>query len=409
VFLAGRRQVNGLDHEGSGAPKIAVDRDYLLEFAQQLVRIDSVNPSVEPGGAGESALAAYLAARLADLGLEVGSYEASPGRVSVIARLPGAGGGRSLMLNGHLDTVGIVGMPYPFSGAVRDGRLYGRGSYDMKGSVAACVAAIKTIQDAGIALAGDLILAAVADEEHASLGTTDVISRLTVDGAVVTEPTGLRLCRAHKGFVWVEIETFGRAAHGSRYDLGIDANMAMGRVLGRLSLLEASLRAGSPHPLTGPPSLHAATIRGGTGLSTYAASCVLRVERRTVPGESAEDAVSEIRQILAELGDADPGFRAEVRVLMAREPWETPAEGVLARAVEHSAHHVLKRPPEHAGESFWMDAALLAAAGVETMVIGPTGAGAHAEEEWVEIRSLELLAEILVRTAMEYCGLARES
>jgi acetylornithine deacetylase len=386
-----------------------VDRDYLLELTRQLVRIDSVNPEVEQGGAGESSVASYLAGRLGELGLEVGIHEAAPGRVSVIARLPGVGGGRSLMLNGHLDTVGVAGMPEPFSGAVRDGRLYGRGSYDMKGSVAACVAAIKAIQDAGISLAGDLVLAAVADEEHASIGTTDVISRLSVDGVVVTEPTALRLCRAHKGFVWVEIETFGRAAHGSRFDLGIDANMAMGRVLGRLSILEAQLRARTPHPLVGAPSLHAATIWGGTGLSTYAACCVLRVERRTVPGESADDAIAGIREIVAEIGAADPGFRAEVRVLMTREPWETSADGPLARAVEHSANNVLQRPPEHVGESFWMDAALLAAAGVDTMVFGPTGAGAHAEEEWVEIRSLDRLAEILARTAMEYCGLARQS
>jgi acetylornithine deacetylase len=399
--------VRDRDPDGLRAARIEVDRQYLLELAQQLVRIDSVNPGVEAGGAGESSIAAFLMSRLGELGIDASSHEAAPGRISVIARLPGSGGGRSLMLNAHLDTVGVAGMPDPFSGAIREGRLYGRGSYDMKGSVAACVAAMKAIRDAGVSLSGDLVLAAVADEEHASLGTTDVISRLRVDGAVVTEPTALRLCRAHKGFVWVEIETIGRAAHGSRFDLGIDANMAMGRVLGRLSVLEASLRARSPHPLVGSPSLHAATIQGGTGLSTYAESCVLRVERRTVPGESTGDAVTEICDIVAEIGAADPAFRADVRVLMTREPWETPADGSLARAVEQSARDVLQRLPEHVGESFWMDAALLAAAGVETMVFGPTGAGAHAAEEWVEIRSLEVLGDILARTALEYCGPVR--
>jgi acetylornithine deacetylase len=183
--------------------------------------------------------------------------------------------------------------------------------------------------------------------------------------------------------------------------------MAMGRVLGRLSTLESRLRARSPHPLAGTPSLHIATLQGGTAMSTYAASCVLRLERRTVPGERAEDAIAEIREVVAEIADADPDFRADVRVLMAREPWETPAGGPLAKVVENSAHQVLQRPPEHAGEPFWMDAALLAAAGVETVVIGPTGAGAHAEVEWVDIRSLEILAEILARAALEYCGPAR--
>jgi acetylornithine deacetylase len=392
------------DTGGSRSPRIEIDRRYLLELAQQLVRMDSVNPEVEQGGAGESSIAAFLVSRLGELGIDASSHEAAPGRVSVVGRLPGSGGGRSLMLNAHLDTVGIAGMADPFSGAIREGRLYGRGSYDMKGSVAACVAAMKAIRDAGVSLAGDLVLAAVADEEHASLGTTDVISRLRVDGAIVAEPTALRLCRAHKGFIWVEIETHGRAAHGSRFDLGIDANMAMGRVLGRLSVLEASLRARPPHPLAGTPSLHAATIRGGTGLSTYAANCVLGVERRTVPGESTEAAVAEIRDIVAEIGAGDPDFRADVRVLMTREPWETPADAALAGAVEQSAQQVLQQLPEHVGESFWMDAALLAAAGVETMVFGPGGAGAHAAEEWVEIRSLEQLAEVLARTALEYCG-----
>ena len=190
------------------------------------------------------------------------------------------------MLNGHLDTVGVEGMPDPFLPTIRDGLIYGRGSFDMKGSVAACIAAAKAVVDAQLPLCGDLVIAAVADEEYASIGTADVTSRVMVDGAVVAEPTALDLCIAHKGFVWLEVETVGRAAHGSRFQEGIDANMRMGRILAELDRLEQDLRTRPPHPLVGSPSLHAAMLQGGTELSTYAARCTLKIERRTIPGET---------------------------------------------------------------------------------------------------------------------------
>jgi acetylornithine deacetylase len=383
-----------------------IDAARLAALARELVRIESVNPALEPGGSGELPVAQRLARELAELGLAVEIHEPAPGRATVVTRLRGAGGGRSLMLNSHLDTVGVAGMPEPFSGRIEGGRLHGRGAYDMKGSVAACVAALRSLSEAGITLAGDLVLAAVADEEHASLGTADLIRQVKVDGAIVTEPTSLRLCRAHKGFVWVEIETAGLAAHGSRFDLGVDANLAMGRVLGELSRLERELRDREPHPLVGPPSLHAATLHGGTGLSTYAASCRLQVERRTIPGESADLVVEELRRLVRDAGLGDPRFQAELRVLMVREPFETAAGLPLVTALERSAGVVLGEPPPHVGESFWMDAALLADAGIETVVFGPTGGGAHAADEWVELRSLELLAETLAHTAVAYCGVA---
>ncbi|CAN5815532.1 ArgE/DapE family deacylase [soil metagenome] len=380
-----------------------IDRDQLVALTRDMVRISSVNPMIDPTGPGEAELVAYLAPRLSALGAEVTIHEAAPGRASLVARLAGAGGGPSLMLNAHLDTVGVAGMDDPFSGEIRDGRLYGRGAYDMKGSLAACVGAISALVNSGLPLAGDLILAAVADEEHASLGTADVIARYRVDAAIVTEPTALRICRAHKGFIWLQVETFGRAAHGSRPDLGIDANLAMGRVLAELAILQEELRFRDPHPLIGTPSLHAATIQGGTGLSTYAAHCVLQVERRTVPGEKVDEVVDEFRRLLERLSEKDPAFRAELRVLMNREPFEVGSDGPLLAALEQGAAEVIGRAP-HVGESFWMDAALLSAAGIETVVIGPDGGGAHADEEWVDLESLELLAATLASTALLYCG-----
>ena len=230
------------------------------------------------------------------------------------------------MLNAHCDTVDVSGMAEPFCGAIRDGKLYGRGSYDMKGSLAACMAAAKALKDSGIALRGDVLVAAVADEEYGSLGTSDMIARVKVDGAIVTEPTALEVCLAHKGYLWIQVEVTGRAAHGSKFQFGIDANMKMGLFLARLSELERDLRARPPHPLVGPPSLHAAMLNGGTGLSTYAPSCTLQIERRTVPGETEEQAIAEIQAIVDTLAAQDPDFRATVRPFFVRDPFEVPPE-----------------------------------------------------------------------------------
>ena len=215
-----------------------IDRDYLIQTLINLVRINSINPSLVEGGAGEANIAAYVAHEMRQLGLSVDVHEVAPGRPNVVGRLKGQGGGRSLMLNAHMDTVGIEHMPAPFSAEIIDGKLYGRGAYDMKGSLAAMLAAAKAIVDAGAVLNGDLLLAGVADEEHASLGTQELVRRYQPAAAIVTEPTEMQIALAHKGFIWYDVEVIGRAAHGSRPQLGIDANMKMGKFLGVLDKLE---------------------------------------------------------------------------------------------------------------------------------------------------------------------------
>ncbi len=381
-----------------------VDREYLLRTLADLVRINSINPSLAPGGAGEAEIALYVADSLARAGLEVRRIEPEPGRPSVVGVLRGKRPGRALMLNAHYDTVGIDGMPEPFSAAIRDGKLYGRGAYDMKGSLAACMAAAKALAESGAITAGSLIVAAVADEEYGSLGTAAVIREMKADAAIVTEPTALNVCLAHKGYLWIDVETEGRAAHGSKFEQGIDANMRMGRFLAELDQLERALRTRAPHPLVGPPSLHAAMIAGGTGLSTYAASCKLQIERRTVPGETEAQAVREIQEIVDRLSAADSTFHARVKCFFAREPFEVAPDARIVQVVDHSVEQVLGRKTSHVGDTPWMDAALLSAAGTETVVIGPAGAGAHAAEEWVDVESVVQLAEILVGAAVEYCG-----
>lgn len=381
-----------------------LDRDAILACLRELVSIDSINPALVPDAPGERAIADYVQGWLHDAGLEVARHEPVPGRVSIVGRLQGTGGGRSLMLNAHYDTVGVVGMEAPFSAEVRDGRVYGRGAYDMKGSLAACMGAVRELAASDRPLAGDVLVAAVADEEDASIGTADLTEHYHPDAAIVTEPTSLNVCLAHKGFAWLEVTTSGVAAHGSRPELGVDANLRMGRVLHALDALEVELRQRTPHPLLGTASLHAALLAGGTGPSTYADACRLVVERRTLPGEPPERPAGEMESILASLRSADPTFIAECRLLLQREPFEVERSAPVVRTVADALTEVTGAEPRYVGDSAWMDSALLAAAGIETVVVGPTGAGAHATEEWVDVESVYTLADVLVASARAYCG-----
>ena len=382
-----------------------VDFQYITTTLAELVRTKSINPAFADGEpSDERAIAARVGTLMRTLGMGVTEYEPEPGRVSVVGRLRVSGAGRSLLLYGHIDTVGVTAMPEPFSAAVRDGKMYGRGAYDMKGGVTACLAAVKALRDAGATLGGDILIACVADEEVASIGMADVLRHVRADAAIVTEATELRVCLAHRGFSWVEVETLGVAAHGSRYDLGIDANMRMGRFLARLDKLEQELRARPRHPLVGPPSLHAAVLRGGTGVSTYADHCRLEIERRTVPGETEEQVLAEIHALTDALAAEDATFRATVRPMLTRGSFEVDRNAAIVGAVLGAATSVLGATPDVIGEPYWMDAALLADAGIDTVVIGPVGAGAHALEEWVSLDSVAKLTEILATAAREFCA-----
>lgn len=343
-----------------------------------------------PGAAGESEVATFVAAWLRDAGLDVTVEEAAPGRPNVIGVVPGSGGGRTLMLNAHLDTVGVAGMDDPFAGRIADGRVHGRGAYDMKGSLAACMLAAARCR--GLGLRGDVVVTAVADEEVASVGTEAIARTRTADAAIVTEPTEERLIIAHKGFVGFAIEVSGRAAHGSRPDLGVDAIARAGPVLVRLAELADRLQASSGHPLLGPGSVHGSLIEGGQEYSSYPASCRIVGERRTVPGESDELVRDEVAALL---GDAGGSWE----ILMGRPPLETDPEAEIARLVRRHAGD-----PQVVGAPFWADSALLHAAGIPTVLFGPHGEGAHAAVEWVDVASLERCLDVYVAVAAELCA-----
>ncbi len=347
-------------------------------------------------------MARFVMGWCAQRGIAAEIDDAAPGRPSVIARVKGSGGGRSLVLNAHMDTVGVAGMPDPFCARVENGRIYGRGSYDMKGSLAACLLALADIRASG--LSGDVILAAVADEEHASIGVQSVLKRVRADAAIVTEPTALDMCIAHKGFSWHQITTTGRAAHGSRPDLGIDGIAHMGRVLNRLESLQAELSQRVPHALLGHGSLHASLISGGQELSSYPESCTVEIERRTLPHETSEAVEAEFDAILKDLASQDRQFQSRQRTTLVRPPFSVPEDAPIVRTLRDQATRVLGRPPATIGAPFWMDAAFFAGAGIPTVNIGPDGAGAHSIDEWVDLDSVEKCREILALTVRVFCA-----
>jgi acetylornithine deacetylase len=375
--------------------------DDVTALTSELVAIDSVNPSLVEAGAGEAAIAAFVADWARGEGLEADVLEETPGRPSVIVRARGSGGGRTLLLCGHIDTVNVDGMTDPHTPKVDGDRLHGRGAYDMKAGVAAALLAAREAARAG--LRGDVVVAAVADEEHSSLGVQEALRALDADAAIVTEPTEMELVVAHKGFVWVEIEVTGVAAHGSRPHLGVDAIVKTGPILTAIGALDDALGERT-HPLLGRGSVHASVIEGGVELSSYPARCVVGLERRTLPGETGADVEREIEDLLDICRAADPDLQAVQRTLLVREPFEVDGDSELVRVVSESATKVLGSAPKIAGASYWADAAFIAAAGIPTVMFGPSGEGAHALEEWVSLSDTEAVTRTLVATARRICG-----
>ena len=385
--------------------------DPSIALLRELVAINSVNPSLVPGAAGETEIADAIAAHLRRLGLDVEMQPVLPGRSNVIGVLEGRRPGRSLMLCGHIDTVGVEGMTAPFDPIERDGRLYGRGSQDMKGGVAAMIDAARVVSEGGFD-AGRLIIAAVVDEEYESVGADALVTRWRADGAVVTEPTDLAIAVGHKGFAWFELETRGRAAHGSRPREGRDAIFRMGRVLRELEALDRRLQAAVPNPLMGTGSLHASVIAGGRELSSYPDRCVLKLERRTVSGETDAEVTREIEAILERLRGADPEFEATLTPLFGRPSYQVAADHALPRALRQAAG-ARGAPPgsdgDFVGMSFWTDAAVLGGAGIPSVLFGPGGAGLHSTEEYVEIEDVLRCRDALAALARGWCGSQQEA
>lgn len=397
-------------------------RDEVVALTADLLRIDSVNPGLVPGGAGEARIANFVMQWLRARGFECTRVEPIPGRPSVLAVARGTGSedglGGGIMLNGHLDTVSLDS--YDGDGLdprIEDGRIHGRGTYDMKAGMAAMMVAAARV--AAEPHARDIVLALVADEEDVSAGTEEVLAHmrgqgLRVSTALVAEPTNEDIVVAHRGFAWATVRVDGVAAHGSRPDLGVDPIVKAGRLLTGIGELGDRLAAGDADPLVGTGSVHASIITGGVEASSYADSCTVTIERRTRPGEDAATFEAELREILDPIAADDGAFSYELDVYFERPPFATADGSAVVAALRDAYAEVVgavqgagtsgavdagtsgavsaERAGAEAtvrGEQFWTDCALLAAEGIDAVLFGPAGEGAHAAVEWVDLDSLE--------------------
>jgi len=357
-----------------------------------------------PGSPCESAVAQYLAQVIESWGFPTELSDAAPGRTSLIARF-GPPNAPALIFAGHLDTVGFDGMTHPpLGGDLRDGRIYGRGSADMKsGAAAMCVAALRAAEATGTSASRQIVVALAADEEYASIGMRALVAgSLTGDGAIITEPTKLAIMPAHRGFVWVEMDFTGRAAHGSRHDIGIDAIRHAALVLAELDELDAVVLPQKTHPLLGRGSLHASFIEGGIGLTTYPDRCILKIERRTLPGEGAESTLAEVRAACDRVSARRPALRVQVRLIESQLPSDVSVDAPVVTMLRKAAV-AAGESPSIEGMSAWTDAAVLNSAGIPAICFGPGDIGlAHAAEEFVPIDEIERATAVLTRLAQDW-------
>jgi acetylornithine deacetylase len=377
--------------------------DPTIRLLRDLVAINSVNPTLVAGAPGEAEIANAVAAEMRSFGLDVETQQVAPGRPNTIGVLEGRRAGPTLMFCGHVDTVGVAGMKHPFEPIEKHGRLYGRGAQDMKSGVAAMIGAARTLAESGGLDAGRLIVAAVVDEEHSSIGADALVTEWAADGAVVTEPTDLEIAVGHKGFSWIEIDVHGKAAHGSRPADGQDAILRMGRVLAHLEALDRHLQLRPRHPLLGTGSLHASIVEGGRELSSYPDHARLQMERRTLPDEPEPTALGEAQSILDGLRLEDATFRADARAIFSRPAYELPAD----HALPQSLAAVIGDAGGHAkicGASFWTDAAVLGHAGIPSILFGPGGAGLHSTEEYVTVADVLFCRSALAELARRFCN-----
>jgi acetylornithine deacetylase len=372
-----------------------------LELLQELVSINSVNPMLEANVPGETQIATFVRDWCDSRQLETQWIEPVKGRPSVVAMARGRGGGRSLMLNAHLDTVGVGGMTDPFTPRIENGFLFGRGACDMKASLAVCLKTLERARD--LHLSGNVILTAVSDEEHGGIGTESVLEVCTANAAILTEPTGLEVCVAHRGFAVFEIEITGRASHSSQPELGINAINGLGWVLLEIEALNQNLEHREAHPLLGHGHAQATMVSGGSALFTTPASARVSLERRTLPSETRDVIETEVREMLERIRSEHPEFEASWNMTLHREPFsidtQTPILQTVTRALK-----TLNLEPNVTGAPYWMDSALIAAKGIPTAILGPTAHDLHGANERVNLAELEILEQVLLSVIQDFCA-----
>jgi acetylornithine deacetylase/succinyl-diaminopimelate desuccinylase family protein len=381
-----------------------IDPRITIELLKDLIRIPSVNPSIEQSY-DEAAIASFIAKWFRKTKqFRVVEQSVKGSRFNVIATLEGKGHGKSLMLNGHMDTVGVSYVKgKPFRPTFKAGRMYGRGSCDMKGALAAMMSTMLALAISKTPLLGDLTFTGVVDEEFRSIGTAELVKRVRSDAAIVGEPTNMNIAIAHKGYAWLEVQVIGREAHGSVPERGIDAIENMSKLLMQLDSLRKQYRR-ARHRLVGTPKIHASTVQGGTEWSTVPGKCVLHIERRLVPGERASDAVSEIRELIRGVARKNPEIRAEVRLIHHADPMEVPAGSPVVKLLTRNVKR-MSRGGKVIGAPYWTDAAILVnKAKIPSCLFGPGDINvAHSSNESVRVRDVITTAEVYALTAEKFC------
>jgi acetylornithine deacetylase/succinyl-diaminopimelate desuccinylase family protein len=378
--------------------------DDARSLAQTLVQINSANPGMGGvPGPGETEIGHYITAWLEHRDIETHWIEPTRGRPTVVGVARGVGKGKSLMFNGHIDTVTTGGYDGDaLSGDIVDGKLHGRGSADMKGGVAAILIALAQAKQDH--LQGDVIFAGVADEENESMGTEQLLEAgWRADAAIVCEPTLEDLVIAHKGFIWFEVNIHGLAAHGSRFDLGIDAISQAGYFLVELDKYAKRLVEGPKHPSLGPGSVHASIVRGGEESASYPAKCTIILERRTVAGESLGQMKLEVEDLLKAAAKNQPGLSYDFKVTFSRSAFEIAPDHSLVSLLADQFKAVTGREAGLRTEAFWTDCALLADAGIPVVMFGAIGEGLHAKTEWVDLDSVDVVASTLINMSRAFC------
>jgi acetylornithine deacetylase/succinyl-diaminopimelate desuccinylase family protein/diaminopropionate ammonia-lyase family len=395
-----------------GSREYQTPRDVSMEDAvgltQALTRINSSNPTLSVSdGVGESEIANYLSAWFAHRDIEFHRIEPVAGRPSIVGVLRGSGGGKSIMFNGHIDTVSMSSYEKdPLSGALgmKDSKqvIFGRGTLDMKGGLAAALAAVASIKASGQIPRGDIIVAAVSDEEDASQGTQDIIAAgWRADAAIVAEPTMQAIATAHKGFVWVGVDILGVAAHGSDPTAGEDAILHAGWFLRALEQYQSQLPVDD---VLGQASMHCGLIRGGEEPSSYPGNCTITLEFRTIPAQTEESILKEVNELLKSVSSENPRFKyEEPHITMSRPTTKLARDHPLVKTAVACASAILGSDPVVKSVPFWCDAALLGAAGIPSIVFGPSGEGLHSKEEWVEVESLIQMEKIYRSLALDIC------
>jgi acetylornithine deacetylase len=372
----------------------------IVDLLSELVQINSVNLTLSHGP-GENEIAKYIRHHLDELELGPEIQIIAPDRHNVIAVVSGSNPGKSLLLNGHLDTVGVEGMDDPFILRQEGDRLYGRGAYDMKGSLAVMLLLAEYLTHHPPPL--DILLTFVADEEDKSIGMDHLVEKWLPDispppfGAVFLEPTEEDIGVCHKGFSWYELEVAGKAAHGSRPEEGIDAILPLRSALNELNKIQADLLNREPDPLLGHAALHSSIIAGGTELSMIPRNSHLQWERRTLPGESEQDLERELERTVRAVGNHPGNHEVKGRKLFLRPPYRVPDNAEILSRLQ-------KASPQSSsvGFSFWADSALAGKAGIPSVLFGPIGHGAHAVDEWVSLKSLLNVYETLKRLILDF-------